>query len=207
VNDPFFTVPLATDLERRGRGVFIEKCMTCHNMPNVFSNRDHVDAQPLNRPPLYGHTFDVGVAERNALGLEVRRFDATSGTRVPVVLPLARQDGTTIMVTVTDDIGAAGVTKTCTASRCRSSAVYGISDLTSTTTRRPLWRMSSTTSMARITTVRWTGAGIPFILGHANAKLSWHFCAHCNEATVTRHRRPCDAGAFRSDANWEKALR
>jgi cytochrome c peroxidase len=110
VSDPFFTVPLTTKLERRGRDVFAENCMTCHNMPNVFSNRDHVDAPPLNRPPLYGHTFDIGVAERNALGLEFRRFETATGTRVPIVLPLAKQDGTTVMVTVTDDIGAAGIT-------------------------------------------------------------------------------------------------
>ncbi len=107
VSDPFYTVPTTTTLERRGRDVFQRNCMTCHNMPNVFSNRDHVDAPPLNRPPLYGHTFDIGVAERNALHLEFRRFDTTTGERVPVVLQLATQSGATVSVTVTDDVGAA----------------------------------------------------------------------------------------------------
>jgi cytochrome c peroxidase len=110
VSDPFFTVHTTTDVEQRGQGVFQRNCMTCHDMPNVFSNRDHVDAPPLNRPPLYGHTFDIGVAQRNALHLEFRRFDPATGQRTPVVLPLARQDGTLVNVTVTDDIGAAGVT-------------------------------------------------------------------------------------------------
>ncbi len=110
VNDPFYTVPISTALEKRGRDVFQRSCMTCHNMPNVFGNRDHVDAPPLNRPPLYGHTFDIGVAERNALHLEFRRFDPATGTRVPVVLQLAAENGATVSVTVTDDVGAAAAT-------------------------------------------------------------------------------------------------
>jgi hypothetical protein len=110
VTDPFYTVNTATDLERRGQGVFQKNCMTCHNMPNVFSNRDHVDGPPLNRPPLYGHTFDIGVAERNALKLEFRRFDPATGTRTPIVLHLANQEGATVDVTVVDDIGAAAAT-------------------------------------------------------------------------------------------------
>ena len=109
-SDPFYTVHTTTALERRGRDVFQRNCMTCHNMPNVFSNRDHVDAPPLNRPPLYGHTFDIGVAERNALHLEFRRFDPATGERVPVVLQLATQSGATARVTVVDDVGAAAAT-------------------------------------------------------------------------------------------------
>ncbi len=110
VSDPFYTVPVATALERSGRDVFRRSCMTCHNMPNVFSNRDHVDAPPLNRPPLYGRTFDIGVAERNAHNLEFRRFDPATETRVAIVLPLAAEDGATVRVTVTDDVGAAAAT-------------------------------------------------------------------------------------------------
>lgn len=109
-NDPFYTVPTATPLERIGRAVFQKNCMTCHNMPNVFGNRDHVDGPPLNRPPLYGRTFDIGVSERNAEHLEFRRYDPVTDTRVPIVLPLARQDGATVNVTVVDDVGAAGAT-------------------------------------------------------------------------------------------------
>jgi hypothetical protein len=110
VHDPFYTVPTATSLQRIGRAVFQTNCMTCHNMPNVFGNRDHVDAPPLNRPPLYGRTFDIGVSERNAQHLEFRRYDPATDTRVPVVLPLARQDGVTVNVTVIDDVGAAAAT-------------------------------------------------------------------------------------------------
>ncbi len=110
ISDPFLTVPVTTNLERRGERVFQDQCMTCHNMPNVFSNRDHVDGPPLNRPPLYGHTFDIGIAERNAHHLEFRRFDPATQTRVPVVLPLVRQDGATVNVTVVDDVGAAAAT-------------------------------------------------------------------------------------------------
>jgi hypothetical protein len=110
VSDPFYTVHATTTLQRRGQSVFEKNCMTCHNMPNVFSNRDHVDSPPLNRPPLYGHTFDVGVAQRNALHLEFRRFEPATGARVPIVLQLATQKGTTANVTVVDDVGAAAVT-------------------------------------------------------------------------------------------------
>lgn len=110
VNDPFATVPIATREQRLGSNVFRTFCMNCHNMPNVFLNRDHVNNPPEATAPPYGHTFDVGVAQANFLNLEFRRFDVATGTRVPIVLPLARQDGQTVMVTVVDDVGLAGAT-------------------------------------------------------------------------------------------------
>lgn len=110
VADPFLTVPVHTDQERLGQQVFERNCMSCHNMPNVFGNRDHGRGTPLSLPPLYGHSYDIGVAQRNFHHLEFRRFDAATNTRVPIVLPLAREDGTTVNVTVVDDPGAAAAT-------------------------------------------------------------------------------------------------
>lgn len=110
IEDPFYTVHPTTPLERRGQDVFAQNCMSCHNMPNVFGNKDHVDGPPLNFAPSIGHMMDIGVAQRNALNLEFRRFDPATSTRVPVVLPLATQDGRTVMHTVTDDVGLAAST-------------------------------------------------------------------------------------------------
>jgi len=84
--------------------------MSCHNMPNVFGNVDHAGGHPLDFPPRFGHTMDIGVAQRNLHGLEFRRFDPGTGTRVPVTVPLVAQDGTMVSWTVTDDIGSAAAT-------------------------------------------------------------------------------------------------
>ncbi|HYV48522.1 MAG TPA: hypothetical protein VFA20_26865 [Myxococcaceae bacterium] len=110
VRDPFATVHPTTGQERLGQAVFRSSCMDCHNMPNVFSNVTHRNNPPGSSPPPYGETFDIGIAQRNALGLEFRFFDTTTGQRVPIVLPLAAQDGTTVNVTVVDDVGLAAAT-------------------------------------------------------------------------------------------------
>jgi hypothetical protein len=110
VSDPFATVPISTREQRTGAGVFKTFCMDCHNMPNVFGNRDHVNNPPDNTPPPYGHAFDVGVSQRNFHHLEFRRYDVATDTRVPIVLPLATQDGHTVMLTVVDDVGLAAAT-------------------------------------------------------------------------------------------------
>lgn len=110
ISDPFATVPIHTAQQRRGAEVFRTFCMGCHNLPNVFSNRDHVDNPPLNSPTPYHRAFDIGVAQKNFLDLEFRFFDVATGQRVPVVLPLARADGVTVNVTVVDDVGLAGAT-------------------------------------------------------------------------------------------------
>ena len=60
--------------------VFAQSCMTCHNMPNTFNNLDHVNGAPTNFPPPYGHTFDIGVAERNKFNLDFRAYDDTNNT-------------------------------------------------------------------------------------------------------------------------------
>jgi cytochrome c peroxidase len=110
VGDPFATVPAGGQLERQGRDVFRRACMDCHNQPNVFSNRDHVNAGPTAGPPPYGHAFDIGVAERNALHLEFRRYDPATAQRVQIILPLIAQDGAIVNVPVVDDVGLAGTT-------------------------------------------------------------------------------------------------
>jgi len=110
VNNPFYTVNATTQAEKRGQKLFQKHCFTCHNMPNVFSNRDHVDGLPLSFPPHDGHVMDIGVAQQNFHDLEFRRFDAATGQRVPVVLPLVKQDGTRVQYTVTDDVGTAAST-------------------------------------------------------------------------------------------------
>lgn len=110
VADPFATVPIQTGPQRKGAQVFQTYCMTCHNVPNVFGNIDHVNNPPEATPPPYGHGFDVGVSQRNFHHLEFRRFDFATNTRVPIVIPLARQDGQTVTYTVVDDIGLAAAT-------------------------------------------------------------------------------------------------
>lgn len=110
VSDPFATVPITTNEQRRGRDVFAGHCMSCHNMPNVFGNVDHQEGPGGNYAPVIGHTMDIGVAERNKLGLDVRFYDNTTSAYSTIVLPLAREDGAIINWPVTDDVGTAGTT-------------------------------------------------------------------------------------------------
>lgn len=110
INDPFATVHPTTDQESLGQNVFRTYCMDCHNMPNVFSNVTHRNNPPNSSPPPFGRTFDIGISQRNALDLEFRFFDVNTGQRVPIVIPLADQDGTIIQHTVETDIGLAAAT-------------------------------------------------------------------------------------------------
>lgn len=120
VKDPFFTVPVQTDAQRRGRDVFKAQCMVCHSTPNVFGNIEHVAGTPLSFAPKIGHAFDVGVAQRNINNLDFRAFTCTTkpvqGVGCPqkalktIVLPLAKMDGSTVMHSVTVDPGAASAT-------------------------------------------------------------------------------------------------
>lgn len=110
VANPYATVNATTKLQKKGQAVFDASCTGCHNMPNVFTNRDHLNGPPLNFPLLYGHTFDIGVAQKNKHQLEFRRYDVATGTRIPIVLPLVKEDGSTVNLTVVDDIGAAAAT-------------------------------------------------------------------------------------------------
>jgi hypothetical protein len=117
VNDPFYTVDVQTRAERRGQRVFQRSCMSCHNAPNVFNNAASTEilgtdgADPGNpvQGPHIGRNFNIGVAERNFHDLRFSRYVAP-GEFEPIVLPLANEDGTTDMHTVTFDIGLAATT-------------------------------------------------------------------------------------------------
>jgi hypothetical protein len=117
VNDPFYTVPIATAAQRRGSEVFRKSCMTCHNTPNVFNNLSNVEAlgddtRPPSFPsfaPAVGRTFNVGVSERNRHHLRFTHDDG-GGRFSPIVLPLANEDGSTTMLTVTLDLGLGAIT-------------------------------------------------------------------------------------------------
>ncbi|MEZ4447267.1 MAG: hypothetical protein R3B72_49765 [Polyangiaceae bacterium] len=115
-DDPFYTVPIQTPAEHRGKKIFEKKCMTCHDTPNVFGSLANVSAlgdgldpdYPVHAPST-GRTFNIGVSERNKHGLQFTRFDGQGGF-APVVVPLARDDGSTWHLTVTMDIGLAATT-------------------------------------------------------------------------------------------------
>lgn len=119
VNDPFYTVPVHTKAQKRGRKVFERYCMSCHNTPNVFNSLDNVEAlgpdqavRPVTFPgfaPSVGRSFDVGVSERNKHGLRFTVPDGVGGFET-VVLPLAKEDGSTVMLPVGIDIGLAATT-------------------------------------------------------------------------------------------------
>lgn len=118
VDDPFYTVPIQTAAQERGREVFEKYCFSCHNMPNVFGNRDNVEALgpdglspqfPAHGPGV-GRAFNIGIAERNLHGLSFTRH-LGGGTFEPIVLPLAKDDGSTVMFVVDIDIGLAAVTQ------------------------------------------------------------------------------------------------
>lgn len=117
IDDPFYTVPVTTQAQKRGKKVFIKRCMVCHDTPNVFNNLSNVAALgngerlPNNPPmaPSVARTFDVGVSERNAHGLRFTE-DLGNGQFAPIVLPLVKQDGTVVQHTVTFDIGLAATT-------------------------------------------------------------------------------------------------
>lgn len=119
--DPFFTVPVQTAAQARGRDLFAHNCMTCHNTPNVFSNVEHVPGSPLNFAPRHGHAFDIGIAQRNRHQLDFRAFVCTTAPTSPpsacatrqltrLTLPLAREDGTRVNYVVEADPGSAGST-------------------------------------------------------------------------------------------------
>ncbi len=117
VNDPFYTVPISTAAERRGKKVFERYCMNCHNTPNVFNNLSNIEplgngetdiANPVFGPSV-ARTFNVGVAEQNKHGLRFSHH-LGGGQFEPIVIPLVREDGTIVAHTVTTDIGLAATT-------------------------------------------------------------------------------------------------
>jgi hypothetical protein len=116
-NDPFATVAAVSMAQKRGQKVFERYCFVCHDAPNVFNHRASVEilgtdgAVPgdPNFAPHVSRTFNIGVSERNKHNL---RFTHHAGGEdfEPVVLPLANEDGSINMHTVTFDIGLAATT-------------------------------------------------------------------------------------------------
>lgn len=106
-DDPYATVPVSTDAEKRGRDVFNRDCFGCHDTPNVFNNRSHRD--PALGVPV-GEGSNIGVAEANLLGLDYRNFEASTGERNVVNLPLTDDGGNTVVVALNQDPGMALIT-------------------------------------------------------------------------------------------------
>ncbi|MEZ4375601.1 MAG: hypothetical protein R3B07_32625 [Polyangiaceae bacterium] len=118
VNDPYYTVPIFTKAQKRGKKVFDKYCYSCHNTPNVFNGLENIEAlgtgqsersvdNPGFAPPV-GKFYNVGVAEANTHNLRFTRY--TGSGFAPIVLPLANEDGTTRNLTVTFDVGLAAST-------------------------------------------------------------------------------------------------
>ncbi len=114
VDDPFYTVPVSSKAEKKGKKVFQSNCMSCHDAPNVFGNRSNVEAHGNGeRPsgfspwaPAVGRGFNVGVSEANIHGLRFTR-DMGDGTFQPIVIPLAAEDGTVVPYEIDKDLGLA----------------------------------------------------------------------------------------------------
>ena len=115
--DPFATVDIVTPAQVRGREVFVNNCMICHDTPNVFNNRANVavlgtDGQTPEFPvfaPSVGRSFNIGISERNKHGLRFTRHLGDDDFE-PIEIPLANEDGSTQWHTVTFDIGLAATT-------------------------------------------------------------------------------------------------
>lgn len=117
VDKPFYTVPIQTSAERRGKRVFRKNCMGCHDTPNVFNNVSNIEPQGNGArgvdfppfPPSLARTFDIGVAQENAHNLRFTHHEG-AGVFSPIVIPLVKNDGTVVQHTVTFDIGLAATT-------------------------------------------------------------------------------------------------
>jgi hypothetical protein len=105
--DPFSSVPVRNEQERRGRDVFRASCLPCHDTPNVFGNATR--RRDANDAPM-GQGFNIGVAEANMLGLDFRRFDPATGARGVVELPLVDPRGETVTMPLRQDPGLALIT-------------------------------------------------------------------------------------------------
>ena len=86
-------------------------------MPNVFGAGESVDtlangarpATAITCAPSVSRTYNVGVAERNGNNLRFSRH-LGDGTFETLVLPLAKQDGSTVHYAVEIDVGLAAST-------------------------------------------------------------------------------------------------
>ena len=119
VNDPFYTVPIATKAQKKGKKVFEKFCMSCHNTPNVFNALDNVEALgpdqavrtrdfPAFGPPV-GRTYNIGVAEQNKPGLPFADLKP-DGSLETIVIQLYTLKGQIKNVPITQDLGLAAST-------------------------------------------------------------------------------------------------
>ena len=117
VEDPFYTVPVETWEQNKGKKIFEKKCFACHNTPQTFSALDNVEPlgngeRPPNFPgwaPAVARTYNVGIAEANFNNLRFTRYDGP-GQFSDIVIQLADEDGGINMHTVQTDIGLAMTT-------------------------------------------------------------------------------------------------
>lgn len=148
---PFYTVELDTLLERRGKAVFARYCYVCHNTPNVFSSLENVEPvgngeRPVIFPsfaPPVGRMYDVGVSERNRHGLRFTRL--VDGEEVPIVLPLARDDGALIEWEVTMDPGLAA-----TSGRWEDLGRFKVPQLRNLKDNAPYFHDNSTSTLEEV---------------------------------------------------------
>lgn len=145
VDDPFYTVPVSTKSEKKGKKLFIKHCFGCHDTPNVFNNLANVEAtgngqRPNTFPsfaPAVGRGFNVGVAEANMHGLRFTR-DMGDGTFQPIVLPLAAEDGSQVDLVVDLDVGLAATT-----ARYEDVGRFKVPSLRNLTARAPYFHDNS----------------------------------------------------------------
>ena len=117
VNDPYYTVDVQTDAQRRGQRVFHRYCFSCHNQPNVFGNAANVEPlgngeRPDDFPPwapAVSKLYNVGVSEMNKHGLRFSEPDGNGGF-TDIVIPLVDGDGVVHNYVQDMDIGLAATT-------------------------------------------------------------------------------------------------
>lgn len=118
VEDPFYTVPVSSKAEKRGKKVFEKYCFgACHNSPQIFAGLDNVEPhangeRPPDFPswaPAVGKAYNVGVSERNAHNLRFSKWLGGDDYET-IVIPLANEDGSVNNHEVEFDIGLAMTT-------------------------------------------------------------------------------------------------
>lgn len=150
--DPYSTVAITTQAQARGRAVFDRYCFSCHNMPHVFSGLDNVEPlasgeRPPEAPswaPSIGRTYNIGIAERNKYGLCFTCF-VGPGQFEPVVVPLAREDGSIEQHEVKFDIGLAMTT-----GRSVDVGRFKVPQLRKLASKTPYFHDNSMTTLAEV---------------------------------------------------------
>ncbi len=108
IDDPYLTVNLTTPQENKGKELFNKWCYTCHNVPQIFSNRSNADN---NNPNIPGQGYDIGISQVNKLGLDYRYYNLDTAQKELVTVPLKRQNGENVNFPITTDIGLAAITR------------------------------------------------------------------------------------------------